>query len=146
MVQANARIAEGERLRMKVQREQANVDRLSTLLENVDISRNIDQQTLSILEPASLPERTYSKEIGIAGLGTFGGLGLGLGIIFLIALRDDRLTSPVEINTRLAEPVVGQVPDLHSFGNGTSPPCSRSMTTATPMPNPSAASAPPCCS
>ena len=122
VVAANLIIAEGERLRMKVQREQGNVDRLSAMLENVDISRNIDQQTLSILENASLPKRTYSKEIGIAGLGTLGGLGLGLGIVLLIVLRDDRLTSPQEINLRLSEPVVGQVPDLHSFGNGNSTP------------------------
>jgi len=58
---ANARIAEAERLKQNVNRTQSLYDRLVGLLQNVDISRNIDQATLAILEPASPAERRTRK-------------------------------------------------------------------------------------
>jgi polysaccharide biosynthesis transport protein len=112
---ANARIAEAERLKLNVQRVQQVYERLAMLVNNVGISRNIDQETLAILEPASLPKRSYTKEISQIALGVVGGMALGLGIILLLALRDDRFTTLRELNQRIGAIVVGQVPKVPSL-------------------------------
>ena len=69
VVDANARIAEAERLKLNVSRTQGLYDRLVSLLQNVDISRNIDQETLAILEPASPAERSYKQDLIRVGPG-----------------------------------------------------------------------------
>lgn len=112
VVLSNTRLAEGERLKLNVSRMQSIYERLSMLVQNVGISRNIDQETLAILEPASLAERSYKQEIGLLGAAAFGGLGLGLGLILLMVLRDDRFTTFTEIHEKLGENVVGQVPEV----------------------------------
>ena len=72
-------------------------DRLSALLENVDISVNIDQDTLAILEPASPATRSYARDWHLLAVGGFGGLGFGLGIIVLLGLyRASRCNLPQE--------------------------------------------------
>lgn len=114
---ANASMAEAEILKLKVQRVQSVYDRLMLLVQNVGLSRNIDQENLSILEHASPAERSYRFEIAILALAGVGGLGLGLGIILLIALRDDRFMSLAEVVEKLGDHIVGQVPEnpqLHS--------------------------------
>jgi len=106
------RIAEAERLKLNVQRVQSVYDRLALLLQNVGISRNIDQETLAILEPAVPAIRSYRQEINLLVAASVGGLGFGLAIIALIAFRDDRFTSVIEVNERFGDNIVGQVPEL----------------------------------
>jgi len=120
-VQANTRIAEAERLKINVQREQTVYDRLLMLIQNMRISRNIDQETLAILEPAIPAKRSYTQEIGSLALAGIGGLGLGLGMIVLIAFRDDRFTSISEVSEKLGANVVGQVPEVRTLR--LMPPC-----------------------
>ena len=112
VVEANATIAEAERLKLDVQRTQSVYDRLALLVQNVGISRNIDQETLAILEPASPCKRSYTREATGLALAILGGLVAGLGIVFLIAVRDDRFTSVTEVNAALSDPVVGLLPDV----------------------------------
>src|SRR5664280_111174 len=109
---ANSRIAEADRLKLNVNRTQSLYDRLVSLLQNVDISRNIDQATLAVLEPASPAERSYKLELILLALAIFGGSGAGLGIIALMMLRDDRFTCPVEVMEQFGDQVVGQVPNV----------------------------------
>jgi capsular exopolysaccharide synthesis family protein len=49
-------------------------------------------------------------------LAVLGGLGLGAGIVFLIEKRDDRFTSPIEVNTTLGDAIVGLLPEVRSKG------------------------------
>jgi polysaccharide biosynthesis transport protein len=112
VVEANTIIAEGERLKVNVQRIQSVYDRLTLLVQNVDISRNIDQENLEILEPASPSKRSYTSETNGLTLAMLGGLGAGLGIIALIAVRDDRFTSVMEVNSTLGGAVVGMLPEV----------------------------------
>jgi capsular exopolysaccharide synthesis family protein len=114
VVEANARIAEAEHLRLSVTRSQSLYDRLVVLLQNVDISRNIDQETLAVLEPASPALRSYKQELIVLGLALFAGIGLGLGLVFLVEIRDDRFASPIEVNEHFAGSVVGQVPEVRA--------------------------------
>jgi polysaccharide biosynthesis transport protein len=117
----NTLIGTAEGLKQNITRNQGMFDRLSALLQNVDISRNIDQETLAILEPASSVTRSYKEaETKIAQSG-FLGFGLGLGIVFLLTLRDDRFNSMVEVTERFGDYVVGQVPETPII-SGTEPP------------------------
>lgn len=112
VIDANARLAEADRLRQNITRAQALYDQLASMSQKVDISRNIDQDTLSVLEPASVAERSYKDEQTTLVQAGVGGLGLGLALIFLVAKRDDRMTSLKEIYDVVGEHVVGQVPEL----------------------------------
>jgi capsular exopolysaccharide synthesis family protein len=112
VVAANSRMADAERLKVNVQRFQSIYDRLVLLVQNVGISRNIDHETLAILEPAGPARRTYTHEISLLGLGGFAGFGLGLGLIVLLMVRDDRFTSLLEVNEKLGGMIVGQVPEV----------------------------------
>lgn len=116
VVEANVQISEAERLKVNVQRAQSIYDRLALLVQNVGISRNIDQETLAILEQASAPKRSYSKEQSTLVMAGVGGLGLGLGLIFLLAVRDDRFGSVLEVNEKLGDAVVAQVPEMPLVG------------------------------
>jgi capsular exopolysaccharide synthesis family protein len=116
VVAANATIAEAERLKLNIQRIQSVYDRLVLLVQNVGISRNIDQENLAILEPASPAHRSYSKEKSGLVLAVVGGLAAGLGIVFLIAVRDDRFTCLTEVNSALGDPVVGLLPEVSQEG------------------------------
>ena len=112
IVDANNRIAEAEHLKVSVNRTQSLYERLVLLLQNVDISRNIEQETLAILEPASASKRSYASEIRLAAMSGIGGLGLGLCLIALLGFRDDRFNSLAEVNEKFGDVIVGQVPDL----------------------------------
>ncbi|MGD0261300.1 MAG: polysaccharide biosynthesis tyrosine autokinase [Verrucomicrobiota bacterium] len=114
VVEANSRIAEADRLKLSITRSQSLYDRLVVLLQNVDISRNIDQETITVLEPASTAERSYKLEIIVLGLALFAGIGLGLGLVFLLEVRDDRFASPNEVNEHFVGSVVGQVPEVRA--------------------------------
>jgi capsular exopolysaccharide synthesis family protein len=112
VVEANIQIAEAERLKINVQRAQSGYDRLALLAQNVGISRNIDQETLSILEQASAPRRSYRNEAIASVLAGVAGVGLGLALIFVLAVRDDRFASVLEVNEKLGDAVVAQVPEM----------------------------------
>jgi len=111
----NVMIATADGLKQDVARNQGLYDRLTSLLQNVDISRNIDQDTLSILDPATPSTRSYTEAKSMLIHYTIIGLGIGMGIILLMAVRDDRFTSVVEVTERFGDSVVGQVPDIPDF-------------------------------
>jgi len=112
VIEANARIAEAEALRLNVVRSQTVYERLASLLQNVDISRNIDQEPLAILENASAPKRTYKQEIQFGALSLIAGLALGLGLVFLIEVRDDRFDTFEETRNHFPEEIIGQLPEI----------------------------------
>jgi len=50
-----------------------------------------------------------------------GGLAAGLGIIFLIGMRDDRFTSVIEVSSSLGDAVVGLLPEVLPADGGAMP-------------------------
>ncbi len=114
----SARIAEAEDLKANITRNQSMFDELTTLMNSVDITKNIDQDPLAILQRASGSTHSYAKLKSNIQMASFGGLALGLGIVFLIAWRDDRFSSVVEVNERVGDSVVGQVPEIPELRHG----------------------------
>lgn len=92
------------------QRLQAMYDTLLTTERTLDVDRQINQESVAILEPASpaaaAPKDTF-KHLGIAGL-----IGLALGIATLLFLDrlDDRPSSFAEVQEIFDEPILGQIP------------------------------------
>lgn len=115
---ANGRIAAADRLKQNLARDQNLYDRLVAMLQNVDISRNIDQETLAVLEPASPSRRSYQEAKSFLSMCLFAGLAAGFGILFLIMIRDDRFTSFVEVTERFGDSVMGQVPEVPEVRGG----------------------------
>jgi capsular exopolysaccharide synthesis family protein len=116
VTEANARIAEADRLKLNVTRAQNLYDQLAALLQNVDITRNTDLETMSILQPASAAKPSYKLDIMASVLGVMAGLGLGAGIVFLIEVRDDRFTSVIDVNSTLGDAIVGLLPEVKQKG------------------------------
>jgi capsular exopolysaccharide synthesis family protein len=112
IVEADRRIAEAEALKAAVSRTQSLRDRLDSLVQNVSISRNIDQETLTTLDPASPAKRSYSSELRLLLGSSLGGLLLGFGLVALVGLRDDRFTTLADVNDKFGDVIVGQVPDM----------------------------------
>ena len=112
VMKANSGIGEADRLKLNVNRTQVVYDRLLGLLQNIDISRNIAQESLAILQPATPASRSRKKEEQRALSTVLAGLFAGLGIVLLIAWRDDRFTSLSEMNDRFGDAILGQVPEL----------------------------------
>lgn len=120
VVAVNGRIGAGERLRLNVRRVESVYDRLVAMVQSVGISRNIDHETLAILETATSAIRSYSGEVKLVTMAIVGGLALGVGIVLLVAVRDDRFTSFVEVNEKFGDAIVGQVPEVTN-GRGDAP-------------------------
>jgi capsular exopolysaccharide synthesis family protein len=54
----------------------------------------------------------------LLALAIIGGLSIGLGVVFLVEVRDDRLNSIVEVTEKFGGGVVGQVPELPEVEGG----------------------------
>lgn len=106
------RFSEGQRYKTSIQRQQGFYDHLLSMLQGVDLSKSVEQERLSVLQeasPARLTERYLALRVGLAGLAS--GF-LGLGIVFVWYLLDDRLVSMRDIKEQFGEPLLGVVPQI----------------------------------
>src|ERR1035441_656589 len=108
---ASERIAEYERLKLNVARLQELHDHLLGLLQTVDVSKNLDQENITILDRPS-EAKDARKAILVGAFLLFVGLGVGLGLVFLVEQADDRVMSLQELGGRFQEWVVGQIPEV----------------------------------
>lgn len=105
------KLAEYDRIKLKLERDKQQYDRMITTLHGVDVYKNVDQDRLTILETAS---PAISVKPGVAktimsGFAT--GLLAGLAVLFLLDKLDDRIGSVVECQGNFKEyPILGQIP------------------------------------
>ncbi|MDR3377765.1 MAG: AAA family ATPase [Verrucomicrobiae bacterium] len=105
-------LAKGDQLKNNVTREQNYYDHMLGTLQNVDLGKNLQQEVLSVLQPATaaqLEKRHLPLRIALAG---FGGLCFGLGIVFVWYLLDDRFVSFHDIKDQFGETFLGLVPQI----------------------------------
>ena len=105
-------LAESQRLKNNVQREQGFCDHLLATLQTADLGRDIQQETLSVLQtatPASVVGRHLILRIVLGVL--FGGV-FGMGLVFCWYLLDDRFVSVQDVKDQFGEPLHGLVPQI----------------------------------
>lgn len=106
----NRRMADYQRMKSKKQRMQGLYERLSSSVQNVDLSQNIDQEMISIMEHPGLAHPVRAGMMDMLLNGALIGLVAGVGILFLLDRIDDRINSFSELRDHFDEPVLGQIP------------------------------------
>ena len=104
------RLGTYQQLKNKLSREQDLYNHLESSIQNVDLSKSLDQDNVMIMEaasPASPIQIDYPKEMTY---GFMGGLLAGSVIIYFISRLDNRIHSPLELEGNIEFPLVGQIP------------------------------------
>ena len=112
MLEINERLSESLRFKNDIQREQGYYDHLLSMMQNVDLSKNVQQERASIVQ-APVPARPVSRMLPLLILiAAVAGVGLGSGIVFVWHLWDDRFSSVRDVKDQFGEMVLGLVPEI----------------------------------
>ena len=105
------KLAEQDRIKLKLEHDKNQYDRIITTLHSVDVFKNVGQEPLTVVEgatPAISSKPSLMKSL-FGGFAT--GLIAGLAILFLIDKTDDRIGSVVECRGNFQEyTLLGQIP------------------------------------
>jgi polysaccharide biosynthesis transport protein len=104
------RLAEYNRIKGNLDRSKSLYDRLVNNLHDVDVTGNVDQDLVSILEKASSAEPIKPGLARDLLLGCSVGLLLGLAILLLMDQIDDRVSSLIDLQSRFDEHLLTQIP------------------------------------
>jgi capsular exopolysaccharide synthesis family protein len=108
MIEANRLLAEYTLIQQNLERTQNHYDHIMHLLQNVGLDKNVDQESIVILDPATPAVFKKSKvQQALAGMI---GLIIGLGIVGMLASQDDRLGSIGELKLHFPEKLLGLIP------------------------------------
>lgn len=111
-------IAEFERLQSRLERSKAAFARNQDSLRAIDANQSLQQETVSILEDARKARPSGRGTIYAFMLGAFYGSALGGGILFLLALLDNRILTAGELGAQFQEPLLGAIPfELNKGGD-----------------------------
>ena len=103
---------EYKRLEDAVNRTKELYESLLNSINTLDISKNINQETVQVMQKASVAKRVPPGIIRHLLLGLFLGAVIGCAILLVIDRVDDRLTSFTELNEQFTLPVLGQIPEM----------------------------------
>ena len=111
------RVAEFDKIKAKGERTKSQYDRLLTNLRSVDVTKNVDQDTVSILSKASVASSIQPIPLKILAIGFAAGLFVGLLILFVMDKLDDRISSFMEFGATYPEHILGQIPKENMTGD-----------------------------
>lgn len=115
-LELSRRVAEFDKIKTSGDRIKGQYDRLLTNLRNVDVTKQLEQDTISILEKASQAVSTKPGLPKVLWRGLIFGLVISLGIIFVMDKLDDRVTSFGEFRNSFPEHILGEIP--RELGDG----------------------------
>jgi len=106
------RLAEYHRLNTRLERSRGHYQRLLASIQSIDLSTNLEQETITILEHASKPDPNGVKldVLAESAKGGISGFILGAGLVFLASMVDNRLMSAEDLKQRFDIPVLGVLP------------------------------------
>jgi capsular exopolysaccharide synthesis family protein len=110
MIDANRLLAEYALIQQNVERTQNHYDHILHLLQNVGLDKNVDQESVVVLDQA-VPV-LFKKSIAQQALAGIIGMIIGLGIVGTLAAQDDRLGSIGELKLHFPEALLGQIPSI----------------------------------
>ena len=116
VTQASDLLAEADRLRQNLTSSLSMNDRLKSIEQNLDITRNTDLETLDVLEAATPAKRSYKQMVTVGIMAILCGFGLGLAIVFRIEKSDDRFTSVTDATWKLGDAIFGMLPEVAASG------------------------------
>lgn len=115
VLEASRKDAEYQHLQGAVLRAQSLYEKLLLSMQNVDLSKSVNQEMLQIMQRATpavqLPAGTFKHLL----VGLFLGLAIGSGILLIIDRADDRFSSASEIIEKFPEPILAQIPEVTDF-------------------------------
>ena len=81
-----------------------------------DLERRQEAEQFRVLDPANLPDRpSYPNRPYFAAGGLGGGMILGVGLAFLLELRDTSIRTEKDVESCLQLPVLAMVPSIRSL-------------------------------
>ena len=92
-------------------------DNLQRAMQSLGAEKDINQETVTTLEHASVP-LTTSIALKVTLLGAVLGLGAGLFLLFIVDRLDDRPGSYNDLHDLFDEPIMGQIPYESSLVKG----------------------------
>jgi succinoglycan biosynthesis transport protein ExoP len=110
------RLAEYNRIKAAFERSKGLYDRLVNNLHDVDVTRNVDQDMVSVLEKASPAQPVKPGMFRMLIIGTVAGLVIGLAILALMFQIDDKVVSTLDLESRFDEHVLVQIPTQKHHG------------------------------
>jgi polysaccharide chain length determinant protein (PEP-CTERM system associated) len=86
-------------------------------MESRDLANKQDSEQFRVYDPPNLPQNpSFPKKLYFLGVGAVGGLAIGFGILFLLALMDKTIHSEHDAELFLHLPVLTVVPTLAVAG------------------------------
>ena len=104
------RVADSDQIRSKIERTKVQYERLQSQLRSIDVYKNVDQDTVALLERANSAKQIQMELNKLLAIGGACGFLLGLLILFVLDKMDDRIGSFFEFRERFPEALLGQVP------------------------------------
>lgn len=117
-LELTGRLAAYERLNSQVENLKSHQKQLQSNIARIDLEKGMSPDVIKVMDPASLPESTKPGLLKDLTIGGLAGLVVGLSIVFVIGLLDDRITSSNELRERFPEPLLGHIPhEASAVGN-----------------------------
>jgi tyrosine-protein kinase Etk/Wzc len=106
----NASYSTYQDLKSKITREQSLYNQLSLSIQDVHFNKSLDQEDVVIMEAASKARPIPPDTILRLVYGFVGGLAVGVALIYLVNMLDDKIDSPLQLEESIDTPIVGQIP------------------------------------
>jgi polysaccharide chain length determinant protein (PEP-CTERM system associated) len=82
---------------------------------SAELERKQQGEQFRVLDPANLPDKpSFPNRLLFAAGGLGGGLALGLGIAFLLEMKDSSLTTERDVEFALRLPVLAMIPEIQA--------------------------------
>jgi polysaccharide biosynthesis transport protein len=112
-VMLNDRMAELKMIEHDLARMRNLHDTLLNRIANIDIGQNRGDVRVAVVSEPKALERPVSPKLSlVAMMCVVGGLGMGLGFVYVMDVLDDRFRSPEELQQQLGAPLLAMIREL----------------------------------